>query len=83
MVLKRISIDFDNPFYETVIQKIIPQVKYPTPEINVTVGNVRRSNLLKQKMEDMYKIYFDYPNGDESVMGVEVFKMVDGEQQNA
>lgn len=77
MKLIKIPIEFNSPFYVNVIQKIIPQVKYPITEINVGVVNQDRSQKLKQEMKDNYKIYFEYPEDNQDFVGIELFKMLE------
>ena len=77
MKYKYYNIDFDSPFFNKVIQQVLRQVKLPKAEINIAVTNKERSSVIKLDVRDKYKILFDYPEDDDNITGIEIYKLIE------
>jgi len=72
---KRVSINPNSNFFMNVYLPVIKQVKHPKNEAIVVVVNKERSDKLKTVIKDKYKFVFDYIEGNDETVGIEVFHL--------
>lgn len=73
MIEKRISLSSDSYFFINVFLPVIKTIKYPKNEAIVVVTNKDRTDKMKMTIKDKYKLVLDYVEGNDSVVGIDVF----------
>jgi hypothetical protein len=73
--MKRIAVDTNSNFFHNVFVKVVRQVKYPKTDVTVSVVDSDRSAKIRQEVKDSYKFVFDYPEENETIVGVEVYRL--------
>ena len=67
------TLDTNSFFFNNVYLPVIKQIVYPKNEAIVDVVNKERSDKLKTIIKNKYKFVLDYPEENDSVVGINVF----------